>query len=172
MSYTTPHASLLGRRHGSGRAMGDVGVAAGDSLAALAAQVNRFGPGAPASYRFASRVFPLATGKLDPELALVAITIYQRRATDAYGQFHDAGSADAITRANAGFADPARFVMMNLPDVTQSIGSFADSLGLPAGDAATGSTGVPGLPGTIAGIDTTTLLLVAGGALALWMVTR
>lgn len=171
MSYlATQRAPAQGRRTGGpGRAMGDVGVAGGgDPLSALASQVNRFGPAAPAAYQFTQKVFPLATGKLDPELALIALTIYQRRATDAYNQFHDAGSEAAIARANAGFADPVTFVMANLAEVASAIGSFADSLGI----AGASSSTIPGLPGTIAGIDTTTILLAAGGALVLWMVTR
>jgi len=150
--------------------VGDVaGLVAGDQLPQLAAVVNRFGPGAPAAYQFTSKVFPVATGKIDPEIALVATTIYLRRATDAYSQFHDPGSAAAIARANAGFGDPVGFVTANLADVVTTIGGFADSLGLPA---AGGAGSLPGLPSTIAGIDTQTVLLVAGGALALWMVTR
>jgi hypothetical protein len=174
MSYhRPPRTALVGRVRGPGGALsgfGDAaGFVAGDQLPQLAAQVNRFGPGAPAAYQFTSKVFPLASGKIDPEIALVATTIYLRRATDAFSQFHDAGSAAAIARANLGFADPVGFVTANLADVVTTIGSFADSLGLPAASAA---GPIPGLPSTIAGIDTTTILWVAGGAVALWMVTR
>ena len=138
--------------------MGDVG----NPLGALAAQVNRFGPGAPLAYQFVSHTFPVASVTLDPELALVATTIYQRRSTDAYAQYHDAGSAAAIERANRGFADPVTFVTANLSDVTNTIGGFADAVGLPMStdDAAGG------------GLGTTTILLIAGAAVGLWMVLR
>jgi len=110
-----------------------------DPLVALAVQVNRFGPSAPPPQRFVASPFPiLATGTLDPALALVALTIYQQRATSAYSQFHDAGSAQALAAANAGFSDPTSFVQQNLADVTAGISGYADSLGLPraAGDPA------------------------------------
>ncbi len=143
------------------------GDSASDPVAQLAAQVNRFGPGAPAAYQFTSKAFPLASGVVNPELALVALTIYQRRATEGYSQIHDAGSLAAITRANLGYGDPVGFVTANLADVLTTVGGFADSLGLPGPDAGDGT-----IAGTFAGIDTRTLLLVAGGALVLWMVTR
>jgi len=169
MSYhRPPRMALVGRARGPGGALshglGDaMGLVAGDQLPQLAAQVNRFGPGAPAAYQFTTKVFPVATGKIDPEIALVATTIYLRRATDAYNQFHDAGSLAAITRANLGFADPVGFVTGNLADVVSTIGSFADSLGLPAASSD---------DATIAGVDSRLLLYAAAGALLLWMVAR
>lgn len=113
--------------------LGDVGAAApGGAVTLLVSQVNRFsGPQVPASYQYVSIPFPAMT-TLDMSLAVTAITIYLRRATDAYNQFHDAGSAAAIAAANLGFADPVAFVSGRMSDVTSTIAGFADSLGLPS----------------------------------------
>ncbi len=164
MSYSAPQRRLpVGRWRGPGGAM--AGDDALDPTAALINQVNRFGPTAPVEYRFATSVFPVFSGKISPALAMAALLIFHRRATDAYERFHDAGSESAITRANAGFADPVGFVTGNLAEVTSAIAGLADSLGLPAGVATGMSTG----PG---GLDTRTVLLVAGAAAVLWLVTR
>ncbi len=140
--------------------MGDL---SSDPVAALAVQVNRFGPGAPAAQRFVTTPFPVAGGNLDPQLALVALTIYQQRAASAYAQFQDQGSQQAIVAANAGFADPTAFVQGNLADVTAAVAGYADSLGLPkvAGDDLLSSLG-----------DSGPLLLAGGAALALFMLRR
>jgi hypothetical protein len=116
--------------------LGDAAPAPTDPVAILSSQVNRFGTSAPSGYQYVTTPF-LASGTVPLDLATVAITIYLRRATDSYNQFHDAGSAAAIVAANAGFASPVDFVTMRLADVTQTIGAFADSLGLPpaGGDA-------------------------------------
>lgn len=106
----------------------------------LVSQVNRFGPGAPAGYQYAPAPFR-DTGVVSMDLAIAAITIYLRRATDSYNQFHDAGSAAAIAAANLGFAAPVEFVTGRLADVTSTIAGFADSLGLPTDSAVIG--GVP-----------------------------
>lgn len=143
--------------------MGDV-ASTSDPLAALASQVNRFGTAAPAAYQFTATDFPLATGKLDPALALTALTIYQRVSADSYNQFHDAGSASAISRANAGFADPVAFVTANLSEVTRAIGTFADSLGLPGSQ--------PLDPGSLPLLAGGTMMMIAGLAIAFWVITR
>lgn len=126
MSFLRPAPRPPGRSRGRGSAMGDIGYA---TVADLAAQVNRFGPTAPAAYQFVTTPFP-PSSVLDPALAVAAVTIYLRRATDAYNQFHDAASAAAIDKANKGFSDPSAFVMANLYDVASTIGMFADSVGL------------------------------------------
>lgn len=141
--------------------MGD-GEAVSDAVATLGRQVNRFGAKAPAGYQFATTPFPLDTGILAPDLALTAVLIYQRRATDAFAKFHDMGSEAAIAKANGGIADPVAFVTANLPEVTSVIASFGDSIGLPA---ATGGA-------VMLGLDATALLLIAGGAFGLWYMTR
>jgi len=147
--------------------MGD--VAADVTPADLVAQVNRFGPGAPSAYQFVSTPFTAPVAVLGITLlpigmglAITALTIYQRRASDAYNQFHDAGSEQAIADANAGFADPVGFVTSHLGQVTQTLQAFADSLGIPA--APTGATASPE-----AGLSTGTLML-AGGILAVWWI--
>ncbi len=137
--------------------MGDVS----DPVADLIAQVNRFGPAAPAGAQFIQQPFPLATG-ISPGLALVATTIYQRRSTDSFNQFHDAGSAAAIAAANVGFADPVSFVTSHLADVTRTLAGYADSLGLPSAD------GAP----TVGGVDMQTILIVAGLGLAAWWLVK
>lgn len=131
--------------------MGDVGGGGGGtSVTDLADQVNRFGAGAPSGYQFVTTPFsapPAPFGiqllPLDIGLATMATTIYQRRATDAYNQFHDQGSLNAINKANAGFADPVTFVTNNLADVVTTIRAYADSLGIPpATSDAPGDTGI------------------------------
>lgn len=146
-----------------GRAMGDVG--SGVTAADLAAQVNRFGPSAPAGYQFVTApltpppaVFGISLMPLGVDLATVALTIYQRRATDAYNQFHDTGSQQAITAANAGFADPVTFVTGHLAEVTQTLQAFADSLGIPAAGDGSAAAGISGGP-----------LLIGAAILALWL---
>jgi hypothetical protein len=162
MTYGRTHRALHGCGCGMGGAMGD--DAAASPYAQLAAQVNRFGPGAPAGLQFTRTPFSLTTPTLDPSLALTAVVIYQRRATDAYDQFHDAGSAAAIAAANLGLMDPTAFVSAKLPEVTSTVASYADSLGLPAADGIS----IPGL-GQVSGM---TLLLVAGAALAGYVLLR
>lgn len=148
---------------GAGRAMGaDPQPPVADPAQILALEVNRFGAGAPIAYRFAPTPFPLATGKISPALAMAALLIYQRRATEAYEQFQDVGSAQAIAQANAGFADPVGFVTSRLFEVVTTIRSFGDLLGLPAAEQ--------GDTGSVGGVNT--MILLAVGALALWMVMR
>ena len=141
--------------------MGDTAVSP-DPVGQLAAQVNRFGSGAPAAYQFVTTPFPVDTGVLGPDLALAAVLIYQRRATDGFTKFHDMGSEAAITKANQGLVDPVSFVTANLPEVTSVIAAFADSLGLPA---ATGGL-------LMFGLDATALVLIAAGGFGLWYMTR
>lgn len=161
MSY---HRPPPGKRPGSpgGRAMGDV-AAPSSPVADLAAQVNRFGPQAPTGYQFVTTPFPLATGNVPQDLALVAVTIYQRRATDAFNQFHDAGSEAAITLANQGFANPVAFLAPRMGEVTSTIAAFADSLGIPpaAGASSTSALG-----------DSSNLLLLAAAVAALLWLAR
>lgn len=161
MAYLPPYRTTR-RRAGAGRAMGD--VASGPSpLAALAAQVNRFGASAPVAYQFVPVPVTVASGNLTMDLALPAVLIYQRRATDAFSQFHDMGSEAAITRANSGLKDPVGFVSENMGEVITTISSFADSLGLPA------SSGIAALTGLS---STTLVMIAAGGAAALLMLRR
>jgi hypothetical protein len=144
--------------------MGD--VAPDVTAADLVAQVNRFGLGAPSAYQFVTTPFtapaaffgvplmPIGVG-----LATVALTIYQRRATDAYNQFHDTGSQQAITAANAGFADPVAFVTGHLSEVTKTLQAFADSLGIPPASSGTAAPDDGSSSGT---------LMLAAGILAVW----
>lgn len=166
MTYLAPRgfaARLRAPRRGPGGAMGDVGGSA--SVADLVAQVNRFGAGAPTGYQFVTEpftappaMFGISLLPMSIGLATIALTIYQRRATDAYNQFHDAGSQQAIAAANAGFVDPVGFVTGHLADVTHTLQAFADSQGIPpAGDDAAADTGGAG-----------GALLLAAGILAVW----
>lgn len=139
--------------------LGDAAVAV-DPVAILAAQVNRFGASAPAAYRFATTPF-LDSGNLSPALALTALTIYQRRAADAYTQIPDTGSQALLEAANQAFSAPVPFVMGHIADVAQVIRAFGDMLGLPP---------APGDPAP--GMDTTTLALAAAAVLAIWWMAR
>jgi len=135
----------------AGGAFGD--VEAGGPVAVLVAQVNRFGPQAPAAYQFAQAPFPV-TDVLTPDVALTALTIYLRRSTDAYAALPDIGTRIAIEAANAGFTDPVAFVTAHLAEITQVISAFADSLGLSGSSAAAASS--------------PTALVLALGGLAVW----
>jgi hypothetical protein len=134
-----------------------------DPVSALTAQVNRFGPSAPSNLRFAQQQYPI-TPVLDPAVAMAAVLIYQRRATDAYNQMGDRGSADAIAKANQGLADPVGWVTANLADVTQVIAAYGDINKLPPATLPDAGTGMPG-----SGPDLSTLLLIAGIGIAAWM---
>lgn len=132
MSYLRPGSASRSRSRRPGRGVGDDQVPSVSPVGQLAAQVNRFGAGAPPAYQFATAPFDVASGNLDLPLAITALTIYQRRLTDAYQKVSDAGTLQALTAANAGFSDPVGFVSVRVADITQTIGQFADSLGLPA----------------------------------------
>ena len=135
---------------------------AGPAFAALIAQVNRFtGISPPPGYSFALAPFDVASVNLDPTVAITAVSIYQRRATDAYNQFHDVGSESAITKADAGFANPVAWVTANLADVTNTIQAYGDSLGI-----------APAAGQTLFGASSDTIILLGGAALALWVLTR
>jgi hypothetical protein len=121
------------------------------SVADLANQVNRFGAAAPTGYQFVTTPFDVPPAPfgiqllpLNLGLATMALTIYQRRASDAYSQFHDQGSLNAINQANAGFADPVAFVTKNLSVVVSTLRAFADALGIPpvGGETSTFDTGI------------------------------
>lgn len=147
--------------------MGDVAPPPPDPVSQLAAQVNRFaGPSVPQAYRFMDQPIQVATGNLSADLALHAVLIYQRRATDAYTQFHDTGSEQAINLANQGLADPVAFTSTRIANLTTVIGTFADSLGLPP-------AAQPGSDGSGGGDDNLTqFLVIAGVGLALWWMLR
>jgi len=145
--------------------MGDVATSS-DPVGALVAQVNRFDAKAPSGYQFVTDLFTappsffgVSVLPVSLALATMALTIYQRRATDAYNQFHDTGSQQAIAAANAGFADPAKFVGDNLTTVTQTLQAFADSLGIPPaqGDSVADT-----------GLSSGTVLLAVGILVAWW----
>lgn len=144
-----------------GCGMGD--DAGASDVNTLIAQVNRFGPSAPqAAYRIVDHVIPVATGNIvTMEVALPAVVIYQQRATAAYNQFKDAGSAAQITKANQALTDPVGFVSQNMTEVTSVIAGYGDSLGLP------GASG-----GLIGGIDTSTLLLIGVAGLGIYLLMR
>lgn len=148
-----PALSGMGGAMGCGCGMGDVEVV---TPAELAAQVNRFGPSAPAAYRFAPTAF-VGTDPVSQALALTAVLIMQRRATDAFSQFHDAGSEAAIAEANMALNDPIAYVTTHLGQVTKTIEAYADSLGLPG----------QSLASTIAGMSPLALAAVAGAGLLL-----
>jgi hypothetical protein len=165
MTYLRPALAPMGRRNGRGGALGDVVQQAQGSVAELAREVNRFGPEAPAALQFAPTPFPVVDSvKLDPALALVALTIYQRRAADAYAQFHDQGSLAALEAANQGFINPVGFVGARLAEVTTAVRGYGDASGLPSASG-------PSVSSMLGG-DLTIPIVIAVGAAALWMFKR
>lgn len=132
------------------RSMGDdSGTATSSPAAALVRQVNRFVK-APVAYQFVTT--PIApTDIVTPELALAAVLIYQRSATDSFAKFHDDGSRQAIEAANAAFSNPVAFVSSRMGEVTTTAANMADSLGLP------GAGG-----GLVGGMSTSTIVLIVG----------
>ena len=139
------------------RGLGDT-TPAPDPVSGLISQINRFtGPDAPDGYRVADAPWGVASGNL-ALVAPVAVVLYQRAATDSYNQFHDAGSATQITKANAGFTDPSGWVTKNMAEVTTLITSLADSLSLPMGAATSGTT--------------STVLIIGVLAAAVWLLSR
>lgn len=130
-----------------------------DPVAALIAQVNRFGPSAPSTFRYIGATYPLATGKVPYDVALSATFIVHRRAQDAVIQFGDAASRTLLTRASAGMKDPVGYITSNLGEATQVIKTYGDSVGLPA------AGGFDKLK--IFGVPASTLAIGAGGLVAL-----
>lgn len=164
MTYIAPVYRPISHRRGLSRGapgMGDVVVPSTSPVAALVAQVNRFGPDAPAAYRFLPAPFPLATVNVTPELALYTLLICQRRAADAYTQFKDAGSQALLSQAMetlGQYEQQVSFVSSHMADLTQVVRNFADSVGLPAG--------VGPVDSVIPGADTSTVLIVVALAAA------
>lgn len=149
-----------------GGAMGDTAPARAYTVGDLVRQVNRFGDSAPVGYRYAAASEGVVGAPFDPAavqvtmpLAIAAVLIYQRRASDAYSRFGDQGSLAALNAANGAFADPVGFVTSRLAEVVSTISSFGDSLGIPAADGSS----------TLAGLPTWAWLAIAGGLL--WWVT-
>lgn len=109
----------------------------------LQQQLNRFaGAGVPADIAFLKAPLPV-TGVLDPETAITAVLVVQKRAADAFRTYRDVTSTDILARANEGFADPPAWVGQNLADVTLVVSNYANARGLPG---ASGSTKILGLP--------------------------
>lgn len=141
--------------------MGDTATDGG--VAALVGQLNRFAPpAAPVEHQVLKAALPLATGNVTMDVALPAVVLYQRRATAAYQQFQDAGSLAVLEQANQAFTSPVAFVTANLANVTNTIASYGDSVGL--APAASGASG--------GGVDVTQLAVLAGVGLAVWWMMR
>ncbi len=134
-----------------------------DPVAALIAQVNRFGPGAGA-HQIIPAPLPLATGNLPNSVAVAAALILYRRALDATLRFGDAGSTQLLKAAAAAQAAPLAYVTQNLPAVTAEIRAFGDSVGLP-GASSLSTTKILGVP-------VTTIAIGAAGLVALIYVAR
>lgn len=135
MAYLTDKSArrALVMRAGRGVGLGDV---SGSELRALLEQVNRFtGPGGPAAHRFAPAPFDVAAGNLSAAAAMAAILIYQTRLLAAQTSIADTGTSTLIGQVNAairgGSGAVISWVTTNAGRVTQAIGGYADSLGLP-----------------------------------------
>lgn len=130
-----------------------------DPVAALIAQVNRFGPGAPAPYRYVTKPYAFATGKVPQAVAISAAFILQRRAQDGVIKFADSGSIALLNAATAAQKNPVGYVTANIRTVTAEIKAFGDSVGAPAAEGFSKNK--------IWGIPVTTVGIAAGGVLAL-----
>jgi hypothetical protein len=135
MAYLADQSArgALVMRAGRGVALGDVG---GSGLRALLEQVNRFtGPGGPAAHKFAPQPFDVAAGNLSSAAALTAILIFQARLIVAQTGIQDVGTSQLLDQTNAaikaGSSAVIAWVAANSGRVTQSIGGYADALGLP-----------------------------------------
>lgn len=149
------------RRYGAGSAMGDTQP---PTVGQLVAQINRFGPSAPPAYRLGINGIPFdpATVQVTLPLAVAAVSVYQRAAAEAYSRFGDAASLDRLNLANQGFSDPVMFVNSHLADVIATIAGYGDSVGIKAADGTL-------TQGIFAGLSTSTVLLLAAGAVLLLM---
>lgn len=103
---------------------------AGDPVAVLTATVNRF-PGP---------TFPLATGKVPPAVATMALTYLQQSLITAIAAIPDPAVAAQLNAVNAAFADPTSYVNANLASVTARLAGYADSLGRPAANMTPGAS--------------------------------
>jgi len=106
--------------------------ATSDPVAALIAQVNRFGPGGPPDYRYIDTAYPLATGKVPVAVAVSAAMLLHRRGQDAVLRFGDKGSIELLRKAGLAQVDPVGYVTANLASVTAEIKAFGDSVGAPS----------------------------------------
>lgn len=139
------------------RGVGDVatGDVAKDPVARLIAEVNRFGPSAPETYRYVTTPYPLATGNVPPAVAVTAAQIFWRRVQDALVK--DPSAASLVPHAKQALANPGAYVSANLPEVTAMVKSYGDFVGLPP---AQGTTSVFGFP-----INTVAIVVAIGAAM-------
>lgn len=141
-----------------------------DKANTLILQINRFlDPTTPAAYQLTgfnvgANGFP-TNGTIDQGVAMAAMALMQRRATDAYSNAKStvdkAGAAALISQVNQGWSDPVSFVNGSIDSITATIATYADLHGVAKAASS-----------TIAGIDTTTILIGAAVVAALWIYGR
>ena len=141
-----------------------------DQVNTLIAQINRFfDPQTPDAYKLtgfnvAASGFP-TNGTIDIGVAMAALTLVNKRATDAYNNakttVDKAGASVMISQLGPAWQDPINFVTTNIGSITATIATYADLHGVPK---AQGSL--------LGGVDTTTILIGATVVAALWIFAR
>ncbi len=142
--------------------MGD--ASSSDPVAALIAQVNRFGPGAPKGYQYVDKPFGLATGTVPPAVAVAAAFILFRRAQDAALRYNDDASRTLLAKAGQINASPLTSVPANIGAITSELQAFADSIGAPAAGGLSSMR--------ILGVPVTTVAIAVGGVAAITYLLR
>jgi hypothetical protein len=93
-------------------------------------------------------------------VAIAAVLINQRRASDAYIKDHSLSAF--LEDANRGFADPVAFVTKNLAEVTQTIAIYGDLNNVPPATTT--------VPGQILGVPT--YMVIGAVAVVFLLLTR
>ena len=91
----------------------------------LISQVNRFAKRPNAGFT------AFSTTVIDVPVATVALTLYRERLASSYDRIPDRGTLSELNAANAAYANPVGFVTGNASKITQTLGIYGDSLGLP-----------------------------------------
>lgn len=125
---------------------------AGEPTMVLIATVNRF---------LGVNKFPLATGKVSLDVAIIALTLLQQSLITAAAAIPDPGTTAQLNAVNAAFADPVAYVTANQASVTAKLAGYADSKGLPPANMNPGASS-----------DLTTALAIGGVLLVAWMALR
>lgn len=110
---------------------------AGDLTAALIAQVNRF------QAKYGAPGFPLMTGAVPIEVAVLALGLMQARLSAAIIRLPDPGTAQELAQIAAAASNPVAYVQPRLVEIIRTLALYGDSLGLPP--AKVGVTSIYGM---------------------------